>query len=71
MPAPTAIPTPSSGHRWHMRFDAVRCRNCDAPMKFFEDVERPCPGAAKILPIAGIRQASKKPAHLSGGGPLR
>jgi hypothetical protein len=25
-------------------------------MKFLEDVERPCPGAGKIRPIAGIRQ---------------
>lgn len=55
MPATTAIPT-DRGHQWNMRFDAVRCRNCDAPMKFLEDVERPCPGAGKIRPIAGMRQ---------------
>lgn len=57
MSAPsTAIPAPPRRHLWHMRFDAVRCRNCDAPMRFLEDVEKPCTGAGKIRPIAGMRQ---------------
>jgi hypothetical protein len=60
MRAPTAIPAAPSGHRWHMKFDAVVCRNCDAPMRFLEDIERPCPGAGKIRPVAGIRQLQQE-----------
>jgi hypothetical protein len=52
---PDVTPT-ASGHQWHMRFDRVVCRNCDATMKFLEDVERPCPGTRKIRPQAAIRQ---------------
>ncbi|MDB6166001.1 MAG: hypothetical protein JWQ83_1141 [Lacunisphaera sp.] len=58
MPAPSATPA-ATRHQWHMRFDAVTCRNCDAPMRYLEDVERPCPGANRIRPIAGLRQQFK------------
>ena len=57
MPAPSATTIPSpGGHQWHIRFDRVACRDCGASLNFAEDDERPCRGAGKIRPIAGIRQ---------------
>jgi hypothetical protein len=53
MPAPTAIPAPS-GHQWHIRFDRVVCRDCDA-VRGADDGKR-CRGATKIRPLAAIRQ---------------
>jgi hypothetical protein len=45
-----------NGHLWHMRFDRILCRNCLVTLKGFEDDDTPCTGAAKIRPIAGMRQ---------------
>jgi hypothetical protein len=45
-------------HDWHLRFDRVVCRNCDA--RFSDDDGKPCTGATKIRPQAGIRQQEER-----------
>jgi hypothetical protein len=53
---PDVTPT-ASGHQWHMRFDRVVCRDCDA---VYGDDDAPCPGTKKIRPQAGIRQQEER-----------
>ena len=54
MPAPSATTVPAR-HQWALQFDRVTCRDCGA---FFTDqgTDEHCAGAAKIRPMAGIRQ---------------
>jgi len=50
-------------HDWHLRFDRVVCRACDAVLTN-GDVARgkitPCPGTMKIRPQAAIRQQEER-----------
>jgi hypothetical protein len=52
MPVPDVIAA-SNGHQWHIRFDRVVCRDCDAVRG--EDDGKRCKGATKIRPMAGMR----------------
>jgi hypothetical protein len=46
-------------HDWHLRFDRVVCRNCDA--RFSDDDGKPCTGATKIRPRAtAVRQQEER-----------
>lgn len=48
------MPAEPRRHQWHMRFDRVVCRDCDAIEGVDDDP--PCPGTRKIRPQATIRQ---------------
>lgn len=51
-------PSSASGHQWHLSFDRVVCRNCDAVQG--DDDDAPCPGTTKIRPQAAIRQQEER-----------
>lgn len=55
MPVPDVIAA-ANGHEWHIRFDRVVCRDCDAVRG--QDDKKMCRGAVKIRPMAGIRNVS-------------
>lgn len=44
----------ASQHQWHIRFDRVVCRNCDAVRG--KDDRKRCTGVIKIRPMAAMRQ---------------
>lgn len=46
-------------HQWHLSFDRVCCRDCDA-VQGDEDADRPCPGTRKIRPRAACREAEER-----------
>jgi hypothetical protein len=51
------MPTATPRHQWTLRFDRVTCRDCGAPRNDNDnDADETCAGAAKIRPMAGIRQ---------------
>jgi len=55
---PDVSPT-ASGHQWHLSFDRVVCRNCDAEEG--DDHHKPCPGTTKIRPRAtAVRQQEER-----------
>lgn len=55
MPAPSATTATPRRHQWALQFDRVTCRDCDANFSD-NDADEHCAGAAKIRPVAGIRQ---------------
>jgi hypothetical protein len=57
MPVPDVIAA-SNGHEWHIRFDRVVCRDCDAVRGKDDQVK--CKGATKVRPLAGIKQLEER-----------
>lgn len=55
------MPTATPQHQWHMRFDRVVCRDCDA-VRGHDDWKK-CKGATRIRPMAGIRQQPEERGH--------
>ncbi len=50
------MPTTAPRHQWHIRFDRVVCRDCDAERG--HDDWKKCKSTSKIRPLAGIRNVS-------------